>query len=75
MTTPNFNHLAVPRDFQDIVYSLGSGEIGAAFINDNLRWDAVACHGLLEKTPCSTEISAFREHEVQSLTITINRPI
>ncbi len=72
---PDFNHLAVTCDFKDCIYSLGSRQIGAAFINDNLVWNTVGCDGFLEETSCRTEISAFGEHEIKRLSVTINGPV
>jgi len=55
----DFNHFAVTGDFQDCVYSLCSGQIGSAFINDNFVWNTVGCDGFLEETPCSMPRSAI----------------
>ncbi len=68
----DFNHLAVTGDFQDCVYSLCSGQIGSAFINNNFVWNTVGCYGFLEETPCSTQISAFGEHEIKCLATSVN---
>ncbi len=70
----DFNQLAVTGDFQDCVYSLCSGQIGSAFINDNFVWNTVGCGGFLEESLCSTEISAFGEHEIKRLSVTGQRP-
>lgn len=43
------NHLAVPRVFQDCVYSLCCGQIGSAFINDNFVWNTVVTMAFLKK--------------------------
>lgn len=71
----DFNRLTCTSDFQDVVYSLNSSQIGSAFINDYFVWNTIVYDGLLEETPCGTEISALREHEIKGLTVTINRPI
>lgn len=63
----NFDHLACARDFQNIIYSLCASQIGSAFVDDNLSWVAVACDGFLKETPCSPEVSAFRQHEIRGL--------
>ncbi len=71
----DFNHLAVTGHFPDCVYSLCSGQAGSAFINDNFVWNTVGCDGFLEETSCRTEISAFGEHEIKRLSVTINGPV
>lgn len=71
----DFYQLACASDFQDRVYSLRTGQVGSAFINDYLVRNPIACNGLFKETPCSAEISVFREHEVKSVTVTINGPI
>ncbi len=45
----NLNHLACVRDFQDYVYSLSTGQIGPAFINDDLIRNTIAAIAFLKK--------------------------
>jgi len=71
----NFNLLSIAGDFQDIVYSLRTGQIGAAFIHDDRVWNTTACDGLLKETPCSTQVSTLGKHKIKRLSVTINSPI
>lgn len=52
----NINYFGCAGAIQDSVYSLRSGQLGFALINDNLMRDAITCNSVFKEILCCTKI-------------------